>query len=89
MDSIKERNQQNVKLNNSKMICLSQFMLKVFVNVTPTNIFQRMRILWSPSFSSVLKKQWERASFILLGIVLHLDKCNTAGRTPLDKLSKV
>ncbi|KAL0104530.1 hypothetical protein PUN28_017327 [Cardiocondyla obscurior] len=31
-------------------------------------------------FSSVLKKQRKRASFILLGIALHLDKCNTAGR---------
>lgn len=32
------------------------------------------------SFSPMLKKQRQRVSFILLGIALHLDKCNTAGR---------
>lgn len=43
--------------------------------------FRRMCILCPPFLPlRAAKKQRDRASFILLGIALHLDKCNTAGR---------
>lgn len=55
--------------------------MRVHVSVTPANIFQRKRAFYAPHpFSLMLKKQRQRVSFILLGIALHLDKCNTAGR---------
>lgn len=49
-------------------------------NITKHISAQTCILRSSSSFSPVLKKQRQRVSFILLGIALHLDKCNTAGR---------
>lgn len=57
--------------------------MRVCVSLTPPkHISAQTCILYSSFyFSPTLKKQRRaRVSFILLGIALHLDKCNTAGR---------